>query len=1088
MKSRSAKERVWHNLLVKAVPPIIGALVTILVLLRRLIFTPGYVIYRDLFPGQLHYPYLWHPQGSFLALENYKFVTFTGIFLPLQAFGLDVYEKVVYTSAVAIAYLALYIAVFRLLGRVRGTSFSLRTRHLASSLSALTYVANPAAANIFFDFSLFVGYAFCPLILVLFMEMLAGQRRRGPTIVAIALLWWMSAIKAHWIVFGALALVLPLVVWCLSRLRRRDWSGLGRNLLASAAIVMAYLLLSAYWLIPFGLSSRERFVGSYAPMTFESVAYLSHTPLNETLRLLGSFQAWPYVRFEPPTHLLTLPWSLASWVIPALAIAAVVWFRKHWQVWVLIACAAGGILLAKGVAPPLSGIYKFLVFGDLTPPAFRWLFRVASKWNVFLSLGYSGLAAFALAKLAARIRWDALWRGEWLDRRSAVAALVLVGYLTAFLLFAWPSFTGDFNGALVPVPLPDSLRAANQWLETQPGDFKVNWMPVTNGREMFWNRRPSGDLFTSLSSRPSIATNWNRHPVLYYSYAYDALAGDRLTDFGKLLSVLNTRYVAYHDDIVTSHVHEGVEPVAVLIESGEADLTAQLEAQDDVSLSWQDGFVSVYQVAETAGQLFVPQRVFLVTDDLTLLTSLTALDGFHPVKDALVFDMSARTSRFLTEANGLLLGPDATDHLAFSLLPGDRLLSPAAATNHGEVTRAWSRFDVYQFDWQSVLRSRGIHAWSFDYGKGMVAHAEPSGASLAAQQGEAVTFPTLQLPVDIEKKGAYRVWVNHLHHPGAAALLVSLDGETQSVVPGDDPVTGFFWDDTGTIELEAGEHVVGLENRDGFTAVNAIAIVSEDEMTRLRSRSQELAAEIPNIYLLEAEHDFDTGRAESPKTTATFSAGNAVSLTASSGISTTVDLVTPGGYTLALRGSSTSISRAITVTLGTTQIHLEPQGDDPDPTWFTGNTVWLGAGPTPIHVQAAAHMVVDACLLYTNDTATTPEDLFPEVEPPAEIDYEKVDPTRYRVRVRAERPFMLALAETYDPLWVASGPDLQVSSTPLYGVINGFMLDQTGSYELTIEYQAQQWARFGKLLTSAAAVVAGLFVMLAYLRQRPPAG
>ena len=100
-------------------------------------------------------------------------------------------------------------------------------------------------------------------------------------------------------------------------------------------------------------------------------------------------------------------------------------------------------------------------------------------------------------------------------------------------------------------------------------------------------------------------------------------------------------------------------------------------------------------------------------------------------------------------------------------------------------------------------------------------------------------------------------------------------------------------------------------------------------------------------------------------------------------------------------------------------------------------------------------------MLYTSGAALTPDELFPETRPPAEISYDQIDPTRYRVRVRAERPFLLALAETYDPLWVASGPDFKVSSVPLYGVVNGFFLNRTGAYEIIVEYQAQQWARFG---------------------------
>jgi hypothetical protein len=1059
--------------------PLASALLILFVVLRRMIFTPGYIIYRDLFPGQLYYPRVWHPQGSFLALENYKFVTFTGIFLPLRAFGLDVYEKVVYVSAMAIACITLHVAAFRLLGHIRGTSPSLRARHLASALAALTYIANPAAANIFFDFSLFVGYAFAPLTLLIFMEMLEGQRRQGPAIVAVALLWWLSAIKAHWIVFGALLLVSPLVVWSAWHWRRQSWRRLARNMIATVVIVAAYLLFSAYWLIPFVRASEQRFVGSYAPMTFESVAYLSNTPLRNAVRLLGMVHAWPYVRFEPPTPLLALPWTLASWAIPAMVVMAIIWFRRHWQIWTLAMFAFGGIFLAKGVAPPLGSIYTFLVFGDLTPSAFRWLFRIASKWNVFLSLGYSGLVAFALAELTTRIRWHS-WRHPWNDRRSATALLALGGYLIALLLFAWPSFTGDFRGALVPVSLPDPLLAANRWLAQQEGDFKVNWMPVTNGRELYWNERPSGALYTSLAPQPSIATYWNRHPVLYYSHAYDALANDRIASFGKLLSGLNTRFVVYHDDIKTTHVHEGIEPVVVLLESGEEELAAQLAKQRDMRLAWQDEFISIYETAEFAAPLFVAQRVFLATGDLTLVTSLSALDSFQSFEDIVIFDASRSAGKLPLAVDGLLLNHDAPDHLVFALLPVERLLVPARETQHGAVTEAWSRLDVYQFDWQFVLRDHGIYHWGFDYGQGMVAHT--SEARSSEQPDGPIICPMLKVPVLVPEHATYHLWVRHLRHPRAAELLISLDGQSPVVLSNDDPTTGFIWEDAGAVELTAGDHIIGLQNRDGFTAVNALALISEGEMAALRARTRKLAAQVPNIYLLEVETDFDVSRVEAAQETAALSAGRAVVLNARDTISTTLDLVTSGEYVVAVRGSIPPDAAPLTITLGTTQLYLEPQAINTDSAWLTAGPVYLDEVAIPIYIQAAGNSVVDAFMLYTSSTPSPPDALFQETSPPAEIRYEQVDPTRYHVRVRAERPFVLALAETYDPLWIASGPDLQVSSVPLYGVINGFFMNRTGSYEIDVEYQPQQWARLGTLLTSIAVIGAGPLILL--MRQK----
>jgi hypothetical protein len=1056
--------------------PIAGAFLTVLLLLRGVLFHPGFVVYRDLFPGQLHYPYLWHPQGSFLALENYKFVTFTGPFLPFRALGPEVYEKVVYAAAVAVAFIALYVAAYRLLGQLRGRTFSAPVRHAASLLAALTYVANPAAANILCDFSLFVGYAFAPLWLVIFMEMLAGTRRRGPAVILVALLWWLSAIKAHWILFGALSLVPPLVAWGVrhrGRLHLQLWRG---NLVSTIVITLLYLLASAYWLIPFVQASGERFVGSTAPMTYETVAYLSHAPWRDTVRLLGLLQAWPYIPFAPPTPVLSIPWTLASWAIPALAVAAILWFRRHWQIWALVLFAAVGIVLTKGVAPPLGGLYTALVFGDLTPPAFRWLFRVSSKWNVFLSLGYSWLVAFALAELLSRIDWHR-WRRVRHDQPGSRALLAVAAYLIALPLFAWPAFSGDFNGALSPVHLPDALTQANAWLAGQEADFKAHWIPVTNGRELSWNPRPSGDLYTSLSAKPSIGTNWNRHPVLFYSYAYDALANDRILNFGKLLSFLNTRYVAYHDDIETSHIHTGVEPVAVLIESGEEALTTQLNAQQDMRLAWEQDFVSIYETSDAALPLFVPERLFLSTADLTVLTSLGALQQFQPAREGILFDGSREAGTFPAQVDGLILGHDAADHLAFAMLPAERIISPAGATLHSDVAQDWSRLDIYQFDWQMLLRDYGLYYWGFDYGQGMVAHA--SDLHGATQGTTSPSRPVLRIPVHAPASGQYQLWVRYLRHARAPEIRLSVDGGPQRVLTGQDPVTRFVWEMAATVELAAGEHIVTLENRAGLSAINALALLSEAEMADLRARAGALAAAVPNIYMLEAEADFDVAGADPAPQTKVLSAGRGVALGARAAISTTLDLAAPGDYTVAVRASLTAESGTLTATLGTSPgVQFPPVQDATrgELEWLTAGPIHLDAGTVPIRLEASESAVLDAFMLYTHSAAPAPEALFQPGTPPAEISYTQIDPTRYRVRVRAEHPFMLALAETYDPLWVARGPDLQVSSVPLFGVVNGFYLDRTGSYELTIEYQPQQGARLGAVFSTV--VVMGLVPLL----------
>jgi len=61
---------------------------------------------------------------------------------------------------------------------------------------------------------------------------------------------------------------------------------------------------------------------------------------------------------------------------------------------------------------------------------------------------------------------------------------------------------------------------------------------------------------------------------------------------------------------------------------------------------------------------------------------------------------------------------------------------------------------------------------------------------------------------------------------------------------------------------------------------------------------------------------------------------------------------------------------------------------------------------------------------------------------------------------------MLSFAEAYDPLWEAriykDGEKIEtVKSIPLYSVINGFWINETGDIEIVIRYKPQDWFEIG---------------------------
>ena len=110
---------------------------------------------------------------------------------------------------------------------------------------------------------------------------------------------------------------------------------------------------------------------------------------------------------------------------------------------------------------------------------------------------------------------------------------------------------------------------------------------------------------------------------------------------------------------------------------------------------------------------------------------------------------------------------------------------------------------------------------------------------------------------------------------------------------------------------------------------------------------------------------------------------------------------------------------------------------------------------------------LDVIWLYSTKTNQTIDQLFEVKEKPAEIiNYTKINPTLWKVKVNATKPFMLSFAEAYDPLWEArvykNGKLVEkVRSIPLYSVINGFWINETGNLEIVIRYTPQDWFELG---------------------------
>ena len=152
----------------------------------------------------------------------------------------------------------------------------------------------------------------------------------------------------------------------------------------------------------------------------------------------------------------------------------------------------------------------------------------------------------------------------------------------------------------------------------------------------------------------------------------------------------------------------------------------------------------------------------------------------------------------------------------------------------------------------------------------------------------------------------------------------------------------------------------------------------------------------------------------------------------------------------------------------------------------SNNSVHLAPGEYELLVTSTRGSYLDQLMLYTSKRPI--DQLFNSAPQVRVISYNKITPNSYVVKVKSDAPFLLAFAEEYDRFWIAKAksPDnsRQFNSVPLYGLINGFWVDQTGEFSLIIEYQPQEWFNISAVISATSFVGVILYLAHPHLKLR----
>ena len=100
------------------------------------------------------------------------------------------------------------------------------------------------------------------------------------------------------------------------------------------------------------------------------------------------------------------------------------------------------------------------------------------------------------------------------------------------------------------------------------------------------------------------------------------------------------------------------------------------------------------------------------------------------------------------------------------------------------------------------------------------------------------------------------------------------------------------------------------------------------------------------------------------------------------------------------------------------------------------------------------------------------------------VPHKRINSCLWKAEINATQPFLLIFAESYDSGWVCYVNGQKIHSIPLYGVINGFYINQTGHLEITIEYEPQRWFNLGCIISLTTLLACLTTLTITHIKQK----
>jgi len=964
---------------------------------------------------------------------------------------------------------------------------------LAAFSSSLVYILNQWIFTQYTEMhvDILFGYALAPLLFLLFDRALKSGRLKDSTLFALMFSICLTGFYPGSVVIYTSFLALFLAFYVLTPTSTID---LKKRLKRSLKVVFCSgilaLLLSAFYVLPFALNVQARFYSPEFGYQIEEAFMHSYKNMIDSFTLKG-VEIWGYINIvdiRSEIDLQLLPVQLILLGIYLLAYFTIVFRRDRYTLFFLFS-ALISTFLAKGPNPPFDYIFVWAWFNI---PHFS-VFRAANRFSMITAFSHAFFIAILVSmiisylskrktqqtrekpsetllilrpddqeKRAVRLSSDLLDRivKPFHNFLHHFCVILLILVLLSGFLSCWFFLQ---HGLQANQP-PANALSPYEWIAEQPGDFKI----ISVGRSPSeWELT---DNVTDIGS-PGMLTpvGWGHDIGYESSFIHDKpvlqdggweLKSRMLVDHLRFQQVRGTMT----DQLLVLLGALNYKYVVMPPYCSETAKTFFLNQQGAVVVYNQSQSIIV-ENAFHESRIFGATQHIVVTGGLRSLFSLLKIDSFNPNQTVPIFadqlDAEDIFGNVVFNNSKALLFADS-ELLDLVMLSSSKM-NVITASQYGAASRNYTEYWAPASSWREV--------GSLVLG----------GNTLTTQGNNRIS-----IPFEADEYGEYTVLARVGYTQNRGNLAIHVDGlPIKTIRPQADSWAFLKWTNLGSLYLEKGSHTIALTNDGtGWNDVDAVAIVKtstlDQQIKEVTDRLQEYSGRI--VYLLSSAHALAYHLPPEWRLVGTPYQGDMLESFSSSTLCASMVIPREGWYRIAARIAYGPGLGNLTFRLDNFTATVTCDNASEEYGWVELGSSYLTRSNLTISVENTGHVKFDQLAFYSitgSEDMTSLNDVFCINHPSPSINWLKIDESRYVVHVETDEPFFLIFSEAHHPLWKAFVDDQEISPVTAYSVVNGFFINKTGEYDVTLYFTGQTFADIG-LKISGITLIATLACLAVY--------